>query len=167
MRLLPPRSPDRHLAVGSARRPTPSVEDEPRAARPSPGPTSRNRPWLPLVAAIVFLALLLGPDLVGSSKATALSYSTFLTDVAKNEVTSVRVSSTGALGGTLTGGREFTSQAPPWALTTDDLASKLEAAGVQRIEDVDLCTSCREDLFFSHRRDHGVTGRQGGVAWLA
>ena len=35
-----------------------------------------------------------------------------------------------------------------------------------RIEDVDLCTSCREDLFFSHRRDGGVTGRQGGLAWI-
>ena len=43
---------------------------------------------------------------------------------------------------------------------------KLEAAGVTHIEDVDLCTSCRPDLFFSHRRDNGVTGRQGGVAWL-
>jgi YfiH family protein len=43
---------------------------------------------------------------------------------------------------------------------------KLEAAGVTRIEDVDMCTSCRPDLFFSHRRDSGVTGRQGGVAWL-
>jgi YfiH family protein len=43
---------------------------------------------------------------------------------------------------------------------------KLEAAGVSCIEEVDLCTSCRADLFFSHRRDHGVTGRQAGVAWL-
>jgi polyphenol oxidase len=43
---------------------------------------------------------------------------------------------------------------------------KLEAAGVAEIADVDLCTSCREDLFFSHRRDKGVTGRQGGLAWL-
>jgi polyphenol oxidase len=43
---------------------------------------------------------------------------------------------------------------------------KLEAAGVSRIDDVDLCTSCRPDLFFSHRRDDGVTGRQGGIAWL-
>jgi copper oxidase (laccase) domain-containing protein len=43
---------------------------------------------------------------------------------------------------------------------------KLEAAGVTRIEDVDLCTSCGPDLFFSHRRDGGVTGRQAGVAWL-
>jgi copper oxidase (laccase) domain-containing protein len=43
---------------------------------------------------------------------------------------------------------------------------KLEAAGAARITDVDLCTSCRADLFFSHRRDSGVTGRQAGVAWL-
>jgi YfiH family protein len=43
---------------------------------------------------------------------------------------------------------------------------QLEAAGVTQIEDVDMCTSCRADLFFSHRRDKGVTGRQGGVAWL-
>ena len=42
---------------------------------------------------------------------------------------------------------------------------KLEACGVGRIEDVDLCTSCRPDLFFSHRRDGGVTGRQGGLVW--
>jgi YfiH family protein len=43
---------------------------------------------------------------------------------------------------------------------------KLEAAGVTHIADIDLCTSCRPDLFFSHRRDNGVTGRQGGIAWL-
>jgi YfiH family protein len=44
--------------------------------------------------------------------------------------------------------------------------ARLRAAGVERIEQVDLCTSCRPDLFFSHRRDAGVTGRQGGLAWL-
>ena len=44
--------------------------------------------------------------------------------------------------------------------------AKLRAVGVERIEHVDECTSCRADLFFSHRRDGGVTGRQGGVAWL-
>lgn len=45
--------------------------------------------------------------------------------------------------------------------------ARLAAAGVTEIEDVDLCTSCREDLFFSHRRDDGVTGRQGGLVWRA
>jgi hypothetical protein len=33
--------------------------------------------------------------------------------------------------------------------------------------DVDLCTSCSPELFFSHRRDRGVTGRQAGVIWLS
>ena len=43
----------------------------------------------------------------------------------------------------------------------------LRGQGVERVEHVDLCTSCREDLFFSHRRDSGVTGRQGGLVWRA
>jgi YfiH family protein len=43
---------------------------------------------------------------------------------------------------------------------------QLRAAGIDRVEHVDLCTSCRRDLFFSHRRDNGQTGRQGGIAWL-
>ncbi len=41
--------------------------------------------------------------------------------------------------------------------------AKLRAAGVERIEHVDHCTSCRADLYFSHRRDNGVTGRQAGL----
>jgi YfiH family protein len=40
---------------------------------------------------------------------------------------------------------------------------ELRGGGVQRIEHVDHCTSCRADLYFSHRRDAGVTGRQGGL----
>jgi YfiH family protein len=45
---------------------------------------------------------------------------------------------------------------------------RLEAAGVRDVHDVELCTMCAApDLFFSHRRDGGVTGRQAGVAWLS
>lgn len=40
---------------------------------------------------------------------------------------------------------------------------RLRQAGVTSIKHVEVCTSCREELFFSHRRDAGVTGRQGGV----
>jgi polyphenol oxidase len=43
--------------------------------------------------------------------------------------------------------------------------ARLRAAGVERVEHVDLCTHCRDDLFFSHRRDGGVTGRQCGIVW--
>ena len=40
----------------------------------------------------------------------------------------------------------------------------LEAAGAEEIHDVGICTIC-DERFFSHRRDHGVTGRQAGVVW--
>jgi polyphenol oxidase len=43
----------------------------------------------------------------------------------------------------------------------------LRRAGVERIESAGLCTSCETELFFSHRRDRGVTGRQAGLAWLS
>jgi len=42
----------------------------------------------------------------------------------------------------------------------------LARAGVERVESAGLCTSCEKDLFFSHRRDRGRTGRQGGLAWI-
>jgi YfiH family protein len=42
----------------------------------------------------------------------------------------------------------------------------LGAAGVTDIERSELCTSCEGDLFFSHRRDGGVTGRQAGAVRL-
>lgn len=44
----------------------------------------------------------------------------------------------------------------------------LERAGVpaHHIADPPYCTSCEPDLFFSYRRDHGVTGRMGGYICL-
>ena len=46
--------------------------------------------------------------------------------------------------------------------------SQLMAEGVETVHDVTLCTICSPpELFFSHRRDRGVTGRQAGVAWLS
>lgn len=45
---------------------------------------------------------------------------------------------------------------------------ELVRAGVDAVHDVGLCTICSdESLFFSHRRDRGVTGRQAGLAWLS
>lgn len=42
----------------------------------------------------------------------------------------------------------------------------LAEAGVERVACAGLCTSCEEQLFFSHRRDAGRTGRQAGLAWI-
>jgi YfiH family protein len=45
--------------------------------------------------------------------------------------------------------------------------AQLEAEGVE-VRDTGLCTMCDDgELFFSHRRDGGVTGRQAGVVWRA
>jgi YfiH family protein len=42
------------------------------------------------------------------------------------------------------------------------IRQQLEGA---EVHDVGLCTICWFGLFFSHRRDGGVTGRQAGIAW--
>jgi polyphenol oxidase len=41
----------------------------------------------------------------------------------------------------------------------------LREAGVAQVESSGLCTSCEPELFFSHRRDAGRTGRQAGLVW--
>ncbi|HEY7004512.1 MAG TPA: polyphenol oxidase family protein [Gaiellaceae bacterium] len=49
-----------------------------------------------------------------------------------------------------------------------DLAEAIErglrAEGVETVARSGHCTSCEPDLFFSHRRDRGRTGRQGVIA---
>jgi copper oxidase (laccase) domain-containing protein len=43
----------------------------------------------------------------------------------------------------------------------------LVAAGVGRVERVDLCTQCNEQLFFSHRRSGRERGAQGVIGAVA
>lgn len=42
----------------------------------------------------------------------------------------------------------------------------LRAAGVEDVWRTGHCTACEPDFFFSHRRDRGLTGRQGVVAHI-
>jgi YfiH family protein len=42
----------------------------------------------------------------------------------------------------------------------------LRAAGCDEVERTDVCTFCHPELFFSHRRDHGRTGRQGVIGYI-
>jgi polyphenol oxidase len=42
----------------------------------------------------------------------------------------------------------------------------LERAGVGQVRMAGECTFDLEDRFFSHRRDHGRTGRQGALIAL-
>ena len=41
----------------------------------------------------------------------------------------------------------------------------LARSGIEAVEVSDLCVSCERELFFSHRRDGGRTGRQAGMVW--
>jgi YfiH family protein len=43
----------------------------------------------------------------------------------------------------------------------------LRSSGIGQVAVAGECTICTEDRYFSHRRDHGVTGRQGVVGLLA
>ena len=49
---------------------------------------------------------------------------------------------------------------------TETARRLLREAGVERVEAAGLCTSCEPELFFSHRRDDGRTGRQGSLVWI-
>jgi YfiH family protein len=42
---------------------------------------------------------------------------------------------------------------------------QLAEAGVTAVHDTGVCTIC-DDAFFSHRRDRGITGRQGVIAYV-
>ena len=52
-------------------------------------------------------------------------------------------------------------------LDLPEVARRLLArSGVETVESAGLCTFCEAELFFSHRRDQGVTGRMGNLAWI-
>jgi YfiH family protein len=57
-------------------------------------------------------------------------------------------------------------EAPGPTLDLTAIARRMLAdAGVGQVEAAEVCTSCEEVRFFSHRRDAGRTGRQAGVIW--
>ncbi len=45
-------------------------------------------------------------------------------------------------------------------------AMQLLLAGVPEVDVCSFCTSCRPDLFYSHRQSGGKTGRQGAIAMM-
>jgi YfiH family protein len=42
----------------------------------------------------------------------------------------------------------------------------LRRSGVEKIENSGICTACHTDDWFSHRAEHGRTGRFGAMVWL-
>jgi YfiH family protein len=46
------------------------------------------------------------------------------------------------------------------------IAARLAESGVREVAHLDRCTGCEPELYFSHRRDRGLTGRQAGLCVL-
>jgi cell division protease FtsH len=100
--------------------------------RPSAPPPLAPRRRSPLVVAgILAVLFLFGPFLSGSRSAavTPLTFSSLVHNVKDNRVTSAAISPTGAVTGTLKGGRAYTSQIPV-ALQDNQLTGLLEQHGV-------------------------------------
>ncbi|HYA68264.1 MAG TPA: ATP-dependent metallopeptidase FtsH/Yme1/Tma family protein, partial [Acidimicrobiales bacterium] len=73
--------------------------------------------------AVMGLLLLMVHSGTTSTAPTSVSYSTFLTKVADNDVKSVEINqSTGMIDGTLTNGTAFTAQGPPGGMPATDIA---------------------------------------------
>jgi cell division protease FtsH len=105
----------------------PGPPNEPPKPAPQPAPSWRG--WLLPIGIAISLLLLIGRGTSTGPRAATLSFSEFVTDVNTGRVSDIRVDDTGAVSGTLKGGKKFTSRIPT-ALNTTQLTSELRAKGV-------------------------------------
>lgn len=106
----------------------PGPPNEPPKPAPQPPPSWRF--WLLPIGIVITLILLIGRGISTEPRPATLSYTEFAADVNAGQVSDIRVDDTGAVSGTLKGGKSFTSRIPT-ALNTTQLASELRAKGVK------------------------------------
>src|SRR3984957_2939826 len=90
--------------------PKPKPKETPKPTPPSSPP--RWRWMVPAAIAIAFIALLVYHPGRGGTRPAALSYTSFVSDVSANKVSTAAITSAGAVSGTLRGGSSYTSQIP-------------------------------------------------------
>jgi cell division protease FtsH len=124
----------RHRATPA--RPGPPKKSVPPAKKsvpPAPAPPSSPSWWRwlwPAGTAIAFVAILFFRSGAGVTPAQALSYSTFVSDVTANKVSTAAITSAGAVSGKLHDGGAYTSQIPV-ALNDNALSALLLGHKVQ------------------------------------
>ena len=117
-------------------RPSPSKKPSstrPKNSTPTPTPPSSAARWrwlLPAAIAIAFIALLVFHPGTGGPQAQALSYTSFVSDVTANKVSTAAITSAGAVSGKLHDGSSYTSQIPT-ALNDSTLPTLLLGHKVQ------------------------------------
>ncbi len=110
--------------------PTPTSTKKSGPPTPTPPlPPARWRWLLPAAIAIAFIALLLFRG-TGGTQAQALSYTSFVSDVTANKVSTASITSAGAVSGKLLDGKTYTSQIPT-ALNDSSLPTLLLGHKVQ------------------------------------
>ena len=109
-----------------------SVEPGPpkEPPQPTPPPPPAWRRWLLPIGMLILLGLLFWPSLLRSSPTTKYSFTTFQNQVTSGDVKTVSIDSNGAVTGTLTNGKEFTSQLPT-ALDRSQITQQLNSQHVQ------------------------------------
>ncbi len=111
--------------------PTPTSTKKSGPPTPTPPlPPARWRWLLPAAIAIAFIALLLFRSGTGGTQAQALSYTSFVSDVTANKVSTASITSAGAVSGKLLDGKTYTSQIPT-ALNDSSLPTLLLGHKVQ------------------------------------
>jgi cell division protease FtsH len=124
----------RHSATPA--RPGPPKKSVPPAKKsvpPAPAPPSSPSWWRwlwPVGTAIAFVAILFFRSGAGGTPAQALNYSTFVSDVTANKVSTAAITSAGAVSGKLHDGGAYTSQIPV-ALNDNALSALLLGHKVQ------------------------------------
>jgi cell division protease FtsH len=106
----------------------PGPPKEPPQRTPPPPPAWRR--WLLPIGMLILLVLLFWPSFLRSTPTTQYSFTTFQNKVIAGEVKSVTITSTGAVNGVLTNGKNFTSQIPT-ALNRAPITDQLTTHHVQ------------------------------------
>ena len=98
--------------------------------QPTPPPPPAWRRWLLPIGMLILLGLLFWPSLLRGPAPPQYSFTTFQNKVTAGEVKSVTIDSNGVVTGTLTNGKDFTSQIPI-ALDRAPITQQLTANHVQ------------------------------------
>jgi cell division protease FtsH len=107
---------------------TPPMDRGPKPPSDQPPQRSRWQRWLLPIGLLLAVALFVGPSLF-SPQAEKMNYTQFVSAVDTGQVKDISVSSTGAISGDLTNGKQFTTQLPT-ALGATDLPQRLQAHNV-------------------------------------
>ncbi len=163
-------------------RPGPTKKSTPAPApktTPSLSPSSPSPRWrwlLPAALAIAFAAVLIFHPGAGGTRAQALSYTSFVSDVTANKVSTASITTAGAVTGKLHDGASYTSQIPTAlddsALPTLLLEHKVQVTGTTPSGSVlglviewvfPLLILVGLFIWFGRRSSKQMGGRLGGI----